>query len=647
MFYSQTFLARKGPLSTVWIAAHLQHRLKKTHYTSTDIPSTVERIMDPEVPIALRMSGHLLLGVVRIYSKKVDYLFQDCNVVLTGLSKAFASIQLALPEEASQAPFHSITVPETFYLDALHVDNEFDYDGVEDVHLKSQEEITLTDRIPVLMDHYVAISFDEVQPYSLNVAFDIMMDSSHTEVLPDSGAIPMEEDIIAQSPSMNVVLGAEDHGPVTQRQSPTIQCTGGDTSGFGPGDNSSPQALPVETVRDLNNDHNNVIPPVLQNLEDADANPSIDLDRTTKENDNIPEIVVDLDCEGRFASSQQHSGPPTPDNSQRGTSDAQPSGENDSLNFVIRESPPIQQPQRRGRKRKQFFDQPIVLSNEHMRKALKNTRDIRRKRKDVPSSNLGTWKLNNSRRKEDIFYQPLFTGLCQDLLDISKSEYVRSKPHLIISEEDHAARIATMLSPTSQTPEEPLAVTDPVTASDMEIEQPRNVASTPPPIVLADEVVEGDYRSPDRRDGLSSASHLNLGSVSETVQTLDLAASPGVRGSETIQTPVSAASPGFHEFMTIQTPDFDTHPCNNSAEADELSFLEKDNTPASSHATSGSINSLSQTTWRVARHLKELSPITPISEEPAEDLSLNKILEGKKRKVSARMFFEVLVGSDF
>lgn len=41
MFYSQTYLARKGPLGTVWCAAHLQHRLRKSHYTSTDISSTV------------------------------------------------------------------------------------------------------------------------------------------------------------------------------------------------------------------------------------------------------------------------------------------------------------------------------------------------------------------------------------------------------------------------------------------------------------------------------------------------------------------------------------------------------------------------------------------------------------------------------
>lgn len=38
--------------------------------------------MRPEVPFALRMSGHLLLGVVRIYSRKVKYLLSDCTDAL-------------------------------------------------------------------------------------------------------------------------------------------------------------------------------------------------------------------------------------------------------------------------------------------------------------------------------------------------------------------------------------------------------------------------------------------------------------------------------------------------------------------------------------------------------------------------------------
>lgn len=89
----------------------------------------LDRIMFPDVPIALRMSGHLLVGVVRIYSKKVDYLYQDCNVVLTSLRKAFASIDLNLPENARQAPVQSITLPDTFDLDALDLDTDLFCEG--------------------------------------------------------------------------------------------------------------------------------------------------------------------------------------------------------------------------------------------------------------------------------------------------------------------------------------------------------------------------------------------------------------------------------------------------------------------------------------------------------------------------------------
>ena len=39
MFYSHTILARKSPLGTVWIAAHLERKIKKPQIESIDIPS--------------------------------------------------------------------------------------------------------------------------------------------------------------------------------------------------------------------------------------------------------------------------------------------------------------------------------------------------------------------------------------------------------------------------------------------------------------------------------------------------------------------------------------------------------------------------------------------------------------------------------
>lgn len=79
--------------------------------------------MCPEVPIALRLSGHLLLGLVRIYSWKVNYLFQDCNRMLSTIRTAFASMEVDLPFDADRAPFEVITLPETFNLDDVNLDD--------------------------------------------------------------------------------------------------------------------------------------------------------------------------------------------------------------------------------------------------------------------------------------------------------------------------------------------------------------------------------------------------------------------------------------------------------------------------------------------------------------------------------------------
>ncbi|KAI4323371.1 hypothetical protein L6164_022984 [Bauhinia variegata] len=645
MFYSQTFLARKGPLGTVWCAAHLQHRLKKSHYTSTDIPSTVDRIMFPEVPIALRMSGHLLLGVVRIYSKKVDYLFHDCNVALTGLTKAFASIQLSLPEDARKAPFESITLPKTFDLDTLDLDYGMDYDRFEDSHLSNQEDITLTDQIPLVKDHYITISFDE----------DIMMDSSHMEVLPDSVVRPTEEDIHPQSPM-------QDSGPSNLRES-SPQHTDGhgfqdarpsnqtDVQNISPSDGSSPQVTPdIEVLRD--HDLNQKSPPVFPNVEDNNTDPNRVSDQTMNGKAHTPPVIDDVDFGRPSGRSPQHSGPPSPatfpdaperqvspDLALRSTSPIQQPHET-QVPFVLRPSPPFQQPQRRGKKRKQYFDKSTVLTNQFMKKALNDSSDLLRKR----STSTAWWKINNSRLKEQVFYQPLIPGQFVDLLNTSTRDYICAKPHLVHSEENHAdSEIVGIPSPSKQTPEEPRAATPSTAAYDMEFEHLRDAVSTPPAPVpdhfMETELdnAQGDHISPVRRVDLTPMSA--QGSVppegaynmTETKQTPDMFSE--------IDTPM--ISPDTRTF----TENFDRSDVHefNFTEPDELSFLEKDdNTPASSHAGSDGVNSLSVRTRAVAQFLKSHSPLSPIMDDEG-DLSLNKILEGKTRKVSARMFYETLV----
>ena len=178
------------------------------------------------------------------------------------------------------------------------------------------------------------------------------------------------------------------------------------------------------------------------------------------------------------------------------------------------------------------------------------------------------------------------SGFCKDLLDISKREYICSKPHLVISEEDHEdAGIARTPSPTNQIPEEPRPVTPPVTSSalDMEIEHGRfgSIAASPPLTIPAPNVgielnLEGDCRSPVGRDDLTPGSAQNLRSVSVslertnvamgTMQTPDLATPPTAHGSMMETTPMTHMDDTFQHFVLS-----DTHQLINSA-ATEVSF---------------------------------------------------------------------------
>ncbi|KAL5656398.1 hypothetical protein ACJX0J_035717, partial [Zea mays] len=144
MFYSQFILAKKGPLGTIWIAAHLERKLRKNQVADTDIGVSVDSIIFPDVPIALRLSSHLMLGVVRIYSRKVNYLFHDCSEALLKIKQAFRSTAVDLPPEESTAPYHSITLPETFDLDDFELP-EAVFQGDTDHHVSTKEQITLQD----------------------------------------------------------------------------------------------------------------------------------------------------------------------------------------------------------------------------------------------------------------------------------------------------------------------------------------------------------------------------------------------------------------------------------------------------------------------------------------------------------------------
>ncbi|WFC95383.1 sister chromatid cohesion protein 1 [Malassezia brasiliensis] len=118
MLPNEVLLTQQGPLARVWLAAHWERKLNKAQFLQTDIPASVETIVgegEDDAPVALRLSGQLLLGIVRIYSRKAKYLEDDCNDALLRIQVAFrgANAVIDLSHDQQNLSRAAITLPDT------------------------------------------------------------------------------------------------------------------------------------------------------------------------------------------------------------------------------------------------------------------------------------------------------------------------------------------------------------------------------------------------------------------------------------------------------------------------------------------------------------------------------------------------------
>lgn len=114
MFYAQFVLSKKGPLAKIWLAAHWEKKLSKAQIYETNVQDAVDEIMKPKVKMALRTTGHLLLGIVRIYSRKTKYLLADCNEAFLKIKMAFRPGQDELIDDGKEAPANITGIPEVY-----------------------------------------------------------------------------------------------------------------------------------------------------------------------------------------------------------------------------------------------------------------------------------------------------------------------------------------------------------------------------------------------------------------------------------------------------------------------------------------------------------------------------------------------------
>ena len=105
MFYSTELLSKTGALAKEWLAANQEKKLSKVQILQHNLQDSVDTIMQQnQAPLALRLFGHLLLGCVRIYSRKARYLLDDCNEALIKLKMVGCVL---CPASASASAFAS------------------------------------------------------------------------------------------------------------------------------------------------------------------------------------------------------------------------------------------------------------------------------------------------------------------------------------------------------------------------------------------------------------------------------------------------------------------------------------------------------------------------------------------------------------
>ncbi|RMD39604.1 hypothetical protein DV735_g5525, partial [Chaetothyriales sp. CBS 134920] len=229
MFYSEKLLSTKGPLGRVWQAANVERKLSKSQVLQSDIQKNVDDIGNTgEAPMALRLSGQLMLGVVRIYGKKAKYLQDDCHEALLKIRMTFKNsgshdlpanahvgIDLNLPEVLTiddLFPSMDFDYPMTqpAAIEAASQDPDYDQDWTSTLnpHQSTQSVLSPEDDQPVLNDDDLGLDFgDDLGANETTVSVQIGRDAAPERTLADE--VGGGEKVFDEDDDLNLDLGED------------------------------------------------------------------------------------------------------------------------------------------------------------------------------------------------------------------------------------------------------------------------------------------------------------------------------------------------------------------------------------------------------------------------------------------------------
>ncbi|XP_021904051.1 sister chromatid cohesion 1 protein 1 [Carica papaya] len=167
MFYSHQLLARKAPLGQIWRAATMNAKINRRKLDKLDLIKICEEILNPSIPMALRLSGILMGGVVIVYQRKVKLLYEDATRLMIEINHAWKvkaeRDPTILPQGRTQAKKEAVTLSDVRELD-VGDEQSLDFsNGNTVMRFQSMDYIAM--RLDSVDESYIYNNIEEEDPH--------------------------------------------------------------------------------------------------------------------------------------------------------------------------------------------------------------------------------------------------------------------------------------------------------------------------------------------------------------------------------------------------------------------------------------------------------------------------------------------------
>ncbi|KAL2901496.1 Sister chromatid cohesion 1 protein 2 [Bienertia sinuspersici] len=417
MFYSHCLLSSKGPLGAIWVAGYFFKRLKKRQITDTDISSSVDKILLEGLPsVTYRILAYLLLGVVRIYSKKVEYLFHDCHETVSDINR-FSVGKEVTPFRDIVRLSHSITLPEKYELDSFplevpDVSSRGNIARNKDISLRANAEKDVFPQYSLDKQRFEEVStvWEDMYDAQPSLGFTEQLATCSSIQTPVKAAVEQETSTFAHTPP-SIVLSPRPMEIDVEVSSPDQKNFETSKEKLRQLRYAQEEGMDVDRICELDVELLNMINDYKEQTPNNWDEDSLKKEPLDDEYDllKVKEMPTSTDKAHDLEASDVRAAA-TPD-------------------FMVVPTPAKKEKVRRPGKRKCMFDEITMLDNAIMKLAIEDASDLICKRRKAPHTVTDLWRFHRIPSLSKIFVEPLIPCVAVELQYIhSEKKRERTEP---------------------------------------------------------------------------------------------------------------------------------------------------------------------------------------------------------------------------